>query len=240
MLPYPRWALLTVVLALPTACSGPQSEFPANPGYLRPGGPGSGRLIIFDAATFDVYRSVKLPPASLSLSHRLEIGPAGRIWIGKNQRVRDGIFFVEKAKDRVLVFSPEGDLEHEINPGCGWPGGGIAFANGYAFAGCASSVFYGRVFVIATNAMEVVKTFDRVLPPDGDPSEPEFLITGGLTATGRQVDICKRVGGAWLFERVINEPSTGTSAWRLLIHADSYYACRVRSVCGSSYSTYTG
>ena len=53
------------------------------------------------------------------------------------------------------------------------------------------------------------------------------------------MDIRKWVGEAWLFERVINEPSTATSSWHLLIDADSYYVYRVRSVCGSDYSSYT-
>ena len=64
--------------------------------------------------------------------------------------------------------------------------------------------------------------------------------SGGLAATGRQVDVQKLVGGAWLHERIINEGSTGTSSWHLLIDANFYYAYRVRSVCGSSYSTYAG
>ena len=64
--------------------------------------------------------------------------------------------------------------------------------------------------------------------------------SGGLTATGRQVDIQKFVGGVWLHKRVIDEPSTGTSSWHLLIDANFYYSYRVRSVCGTSYSTYAG
>ena len=63
--------------------------------------------------------------------------------------------------------------------------------------------------------------------------------SGGLTATGRQVNILKYVAGAWVFERDIDEPASGTSLWHLGIDANYSYAYRGRSRCGSGYSTYT-
>ena len=62
--------------------------------------------------------------------------------------------------------------------------------------------------------------------------------SGGLTATGRQVNILKYVAGAWVFERDIDEPASGTSLWHLGIDANYSYAYRGRSRCGSGYSTY--
>ena len=62
--------------------------------------------------------------------------------------------------------------------------------------------------------------------------------SGGLTATGRQIEISKWVSGAWVHERVINELTHNTYAWHLGIDAASYYAYRMRSVCGSVFSNY--
>ena len=64
--------------------------------------------------------------------------------------------------------------------------------------------------------------------------------TGGLTATGREIDIRKRVSGAWTFERTINEGADSTRAYHIGGDASSSYAYRMRSVCGSQvYSTWT-
>ena len=85
----------------------PTGEFPKNPGYLRASHPSSGMLTIFDADTFEVYRKVKLPPSTDDYSHRLEIDPAGRVWIGYSQI---GIDHIRPKSERVLVFSSDGDL----------------------------------------------------------------------------------------------------------------------------------
>ena len=105
---------------------------------------------MFNADTFEVYRAVEVPPAGIDYSHRLEFGPADRIWFGYSQigvdditkTFEDGKLHMTKTeaggKDRVLVFSPEGELEHELDIGCSPPDTGIAFAEGYAFIACAS------------------------------------------------------------------------------------------------------
>ncbi len=159
-------------------------ELPTNRGYLRASHPRSGRLTVFDADTFEVYRTVTLPPSTSGYSHRLEIDPAGRIWIGYSQT---GIDHLSPKEDRVLVFAPNGDLEHELDLGCSPLDTGIAFANGYAFVGCAASGFYGQVIVVDMDTMEVVKTFDRVHPPGEDPVEQHFYISAVAEAAGSVV-----------------------------------------------------
>lgn len=77
----------------------------------------------------------------------------------------------------MLVFSPEGELEHELDIGCSPSGHGRRFAGGYAFIGCAASGFYGKVVVMDTATMEVVKVFDEVHPPGEDIYETPFYIT---------------------------------------------------------------
>lgn len=147
--------------------------FPANPGYLRASSPRVSNLTIFDAETFGIYRSVGLPRAIVADSHRLEFDPTGRIWMGSSQA---GISALLKRENRVLVFSPRGDLEHELDLDCACPRSGIAFVNGYAFVGCAASGFYGRVVVVDTDTMSVVKTFDKVRPPDQGFADQYFYL----------------------------------------------------------------
>ena len=188
---HPSQFLLMVMLVMATACGGSFSElptgapttgeFPTNPGYLRASHPSSGMLTVFDADTFEVYRNVKLPPSTHDFSHRLEVDPAGRIWIGYSQI---GIDHIRRKRDRVLVFSPDGDLLHELDIGCAPPDTGIAFANGYAFIGCAASGFYGKMIVIDPDTMEVVKTFNRVHPPSEDPAKEEFYISAVAEIVG--------------------------------------------------------
>ena len=200
---------LIVMLVMATACNGlfdesprpdppvgdparngsptdesPTGELPTNRGYLRASHPSSGRLTVFDADTFEVYRTVTLPPSTNDFSHRLEVDPAGRIWIGYSQI---GIDHLSPKEDRVLVFAPNGDLEHELDLGCSTVDTGIAFANGYAFVGCAASGFYGQVIVVDTDTMDVVKTFDRVHPLGEDSVEQHFYISAVAEAAGSVV-----------------------------------------------------
>ena len=167
-------------VVLPTD-SPPMGEFPRNPGYLRASHPDSGQLTIFDAESFEVYRNITLPPSTRDFSHRLEIDPAGRVWIGYSQI---GIDRIVRKKERVLVFSPDGELEHELDLGCAPVDTGIAFASGYAFIGCAASGFSGNVIVVNLNTMEVVKTFDRVRPPAEDGVEQGFYISAVVEVAG--------------------------------------------------------
>ena len=178
------------MLVLATACNStapasssglvdnPKTGLPDNVGYLRAAHPAGGRLTIFDADTFQVYRSVDLPPSTSDFSHRLEIGPFGRIWLGYSQTGLDDISkFGTGNSDRVLVFSDNGDLEHELDIGCSPPDTGIAFAIGYAFIACAAGGASGVVAVVDTSTMEIVKTFHNVGPTEEDPIPSIFYIT---------------------------------------------------------------
>ena len=140
--------------------------------------------------------AVDLPPASIGFSHRLEFDPSGRIWLGYTQIGVDEItkavefgndpltITMAGGQDRVLVFSPGGELEHELDIGCSPPDSGIAFAEGYAFIGCAGG-FYGQVAVMDMATMEVVKVFDEVHPPGEDILETPFYITAVEEVAGQ-------------------------------------------------------
>ena len=175
------FAIFAVVIPIlatgETGCQDSTAELPGlpnNPGYLRSAHASRSTLTIFDADNFSVYRTVELPPANIDYSHRLELDPAGRIWIGYSQVL---IGLLSGGKDRVLVFSQRGDLEHELDLGCGPIDTGVAFANGYAFIGCAASGFFGKLIVLDTNTMKLVKTFGRVHPGDQSPTQQSFYIT---------------------------------------------------------------
>ena len=181
--------LYLTILALATACGGPgltsEAEVPTNVGYLRAAHPTGGRFVTFNADTFEVHRAVDLPPSTSDFSHRLEIGPGGRVWLGYSQIGLDEISkFGPGARDRVLVFSHDGNLEHELDIGCSPPDTGIAFANGYAFIACAAGGFSGVVVVVDITSMEIVKTFDNVHPPNENPVDSIFYITAMEEVTG--------------------------------------------------------
>ena len=203
-----RLALCMVLLTLVVACSGaglsplkslpatpeagssPEAGLPPNVGYLRSSHPFGSRFTVFNADTFEVYRAVDLPPASIDHSHRLEFGPAGRIWLGYHHQAPDeitktlinGKLQIDKIRDDqgVLVFSPEGELEHELDIGCSPTDTGIAFAGGYAFIGCSTSVV-----VMDAATLEVVKVFDKVYPPGEDIYETSFYITAVEEVAGQ-------------------------------------------------------
>ena len=170
-------ALLIVLATREHSCQNSDgvdyADFPSNPGYLRSGTPRLGSLTIFDADTFDIFRSVETPVAWVVFSHRMELGPMGRIWIGYAQ---DGMSHRSR-RSGVQILSLEGDLEHDIDLGCASPDGGIAFANGLAFVGCTASGFTGVVYVVDLESLEIVKVFDQVHPPEKDPLEFGFFIT---------------------------------------------------------------
>ena len=170
-------ALFVVLVVMASGCQDNDlevyGELPENVGYLHSGTPRLGQLTIFDADTFEVYRSVEIPITWESYSHRLELDPMGRIWIGYAQ---DGMSR-RGSHSGVQVLSPRGELEHDLDLGCAPPDGGIAFANGFAFVGCAASGFIGRVFVVDLESMDVVNMFDDVIPPGENAAESNFYIT---------------------------------------------------------------
>ena len=169
--------LLTVLAIMTSGCQDPgngsHEDLPDSVGYLRSGTPRLGELVIFDADSFDVYRSVELPIAWEAYSHRLELDTRGRVWIGYAQ---DGMSHLDR-RSGVLVLSAKGEVVGDLDLGCAPPDGGIAFANSHAFVGCAASGFSGRVYVVDLDSLEVVKTFADVHPPGEVSSETGFYIT---------------------------------------------------------------
>lgn len=114
--------------------SAPEKPLPANLGYLRSAEwTESGHLTVFDADTFEIYRTVEIPQSQEYVSNRMELDNKGRIWLSYTQ---DGLgrlpWFI---KTEVLVFSPGGELLHSLEPQCG-PVMDIAIAKGRAFLLC--------------------------------------------------------------------------------------------------------
>ena len=191
--------------ATPEAGSSPEAGLPPNVGYLRSSHPFGSPFTVFNADTFEVYRRVELPRANIGPSHRLEFGPAGRIWLGYSHATVDDLKRRGGGEDRVLVFSPEGELERELDIGCTLTDTGIAFAGGYAFIGCSGT----GVVVMDAATLEVVKVFDEVHPPGEDIYEIGFFITAVEEVAGQILVI----GDGWPpkgYERVTNHSAAYT------------------------------
>ena len=169
--------------------SGPFGDFPENPGYLRATDGEFGKLTIFDADTFEVYRTIDVPRALEGESHRLERDDRGRIWIGFSQEYTGALW----NKEEVRVFSEEGEMEHILDTQCGPPEGGIAFANGYAFIGCVWSGFVAKVVIVDTETMEIMKTLDVQRPHPEIPDFSDFFavaveeVAGSILVLGQGV-----------------------------------------------------
>ena len=176
------WIVVMAILAMPyiadaiTEDNSAFGEFPQNPGYLRATERDFGRLTIFDADTFEVYRTIDLPQAFEGTSHRLERDDKGRIWIGYSQEYTGVLPWI--GKEEVRVFSARGDLEHVLDTQCGPPEGGIAFANGYAFIGCVWSGFSAKIVVVDVESMNIVKTLEvrRPHPEIPNPEISDFFL----------------------------------------------------------------
>ena len=176
------WIVVMAILAMPyiadaiTEDNSAFGEFPQNPGYLRATERDFGRLTIFDADTFEVYRTIDLPQAFEGSSHRLERDDKGRIWIGYSQEYTGVLPWI--GKEEVRVFSARGDLEHVLDTQCGPPEGGIAFANGYAFIGCIWSGFSAKIVVVDVESMNIVKTLEvrRPHPEIPNPEISDFFL----------------------------------------------------------------
>lgn len=169
---FPVWRRYTVMVAAIAwafaagACSYqsvPERPLPENLGYLRSAEwTEPGRLVVFDADTFEIYRTVEIPQSQEYVANRMELDDRGRIWLSYTQ---DGLgrlpWFI---KTEVLVFSPGGELLHSLEPQCG-PVMDIAIAEGRAFLLCLWSGFYAQVVVIDIDTMEIIKTFEKIIPP---------------------------------------------------------------------------
>ena len=86
-----------------------------------------------------------------------------------------------------LVLKSSGFQNPVYSPKTGepdMPGMGVAFADEYAFVGCAVSGFAGMVVVVDMGTIEVVKVFDEVHPPGEDPAEVSFFINAVAEVAG--------------------------------------------------------
>ena len=164
-------ALAVLAAIFGTSSNLAHGDLPANVGYLRVNAVKSSHLIIFDADTFETYRRVKFPPSYTAHSHRLEMDPLGRIWIGYTEPCRGlmGCWLRDQRKG-VSVFSPEGDIVHDLRI-C-QPEGGVAFANGYAFVGC-----WTKVYVVDTDTLAVVARIEWEYPPGAKQTAPYWGMT---------------------------------------------------------------
>ena len=103
------------------------------------------------------------------------------------------------------MFSPEGELKHELDIGCGPPDTGIAFAGGYAFIVCSPD----QVVVMDAATLEVVKVFDEVYPPDEDIYETFFSITAMEEVAG-QILVIGYGGPPKGYQRLTNHAASYT------------------------------
>ena len=159
-------AAAVTVIGCSQSLEPPPGPLPENVGYLRSSDNADSsnlsKLTIFNADTFEIYRTVKLPKSHTYVSNHLVHDTYGRIWISYNQ---EGMNIFSKSDDiAVLVFSPQGELLHKLVPECG-PVMNIVFANKRAFLLCLWSGFYAQVVIIDINTMAVEKVLDEVAPP---------------------------------------------------------------------------
>ena len=173
-------ALAASAVLLGISCGPALTDPPANPGYMRASKGGNSQFIIFDADNYEIYRSVEFPFSYIPRSHRLEIGPNGRIWVGYSES-GDGLFaFMLRDQRRgILVFAPDGTLLHDVDLVC--DASGIAFANGYAFVGCGSAID-----VVDIDTMAVVKRLDWEHPLGLSDHQRHTTITA-VEAIGRSI-----------------------------------------------------
>lgn len=94
----------------------PLGPLPENVGYLRSSdnvdSSNLSKLVIFDADTFGLYRTVALSESVPYVTNRLVKDEYGRIWLSYG---RYGNKFFPKSDDSaVLVFSPQGELLYKL------------------------------------------------------------------------------------------------------------------------------
>ena len=89
---------------------------PTNPGYMRAFKGRNSQFIIFDADTYEIYRGVEFRSTPPLDSHRLEIGPNGRIWVGYAESGGDSLFaFMLRDQRRGIL----GLIDNWTKPECG-------------------------------------------------------------------------------------------------------------------------
>ncbi len=167
--------LLVFVLVLLGACSDPPVQTTARPGYLLVESDVRNTLTIFDSDSFTITRQIKLPqswPESFSRD------PEGRVWIGFASDF-------QRNDNRVHVYSPQGDLIHELRL-CERPEGGIVFAGDYAFVVCANKGFSATVAVVDRSTLTVKTSIPITLEGDflaiASAANSDTVVVTGLTS----------------------------------------------------------
>ena len=156
-------AFAVALIITAAAGCGPSAELPVGPlpenvGYLRSSSSNESsnlsKLIIFDADTFEIYRTVSLPESNRYTTNRLAKDDYGRIWLSYYPYRSKVIFKSDNVP--VHVFSPDGELLHKVT-GCGTPVNTV-FAHDRAFLLCPGN----QVAVIDLATMTTVKIIDEI------------------------------------------------------------------------------
>ncbi len=144
--------LLIIFLLVACAQTAPEPLPPVKAVYATNGGLAGQlwkQLTIYDAATWQPYRTTKLLFAEIG---HIDLDPQGRLWIGYT-----GGFDGYDA--RVQIIDAGGEVLKTMDT-CRDLEPGTAFSNGYAFVGCTENGFSGKVVVVDLNTLEIVKTID--------------------------------------------------------------------------------
>ncbi len=120
------------------------------------------RLALFEISAADTSASAPLTPyLSRTLPtariRRLVHAPDGTLWLGLS-----GDF--SKDDERVLVYSPQGDLLKTLRP-CTNPDAGISFAAGRVFIACSENGFRGSLAVLDAATYATVALLPLSLEP---------------------------------------------------------------------------
>ena len=104
-------ALAALAVLVGISCGPALADPPTNPGYMRAFKGRNSQFIIFDADTYEIYRSVEFRSTPPLDSHRLEIGPNGRIWVGYAESGGDGLFaFMLRDQRRGILNQSQGGM----------------------------------------------------------------------------------------------------------------------------------
>ena len=109
----------------------------------------------------------------------------------------------------MLMFSPEGELEHELDIGCSPSGHGRRFRRRVCLHRMRGLGFLRKVVVMDAATLEVMKVFDEVYPPGEDIYETSFYITAVEEVAG-QILVIGYGGPPKGYQRVTNHAAAYT------------------------------
>lgn len=154
-------AAAVTVIGCSQSSEPPPGPLPENVGYLRSSDTNDSshlsKLTIFNADTFEIYRTVELPESHHDVTNRLVKDGYGRIWLSYSRLGKN--FFPKPDDSAVLVFSPDGELLHKLVSECR-TALNIIFINDHAFLLCPLN----KIMVIDVTTMTIVKIINAVTP----------------------------------------------------------------------------